>query len=353
MKPHLLNQFKYDLRIYVLVTSFDPLTIYIYQDGLVRFATQPYSTKNRKQRFAHLTNFSVNKKALNFKKPEENNEGESASKWSLKALRIAMEKQGINFADVWSKIKDIITKSLIAVEPVLTSNLNRASRNRHLCFEMYGFDIILDHKLKPWLLEINVLPSLSASSKMDKRIKTSLMTDIFGLVGIVPYSKKRLDKLEENSKWKRFSGIPKAQQKFAGEECDSPQDSPCKHGNVIADDESSGGQNVHEYVAQSQSNYLPSMIRPVKELQHTTDLNTEEQLVIVEYIEEYLRRGNFELVFPTTENCNKYKKYFRNQRSCNFLLWKWLRAGPGERIAMIKEFGIRKRCNEQTLNEIK
>jgi len=75
---------------------------------------------------------------------------------------------------------------------------------------MYGFDIILDHKLKPWLLEINVLPSLSASSKMDRRIKTSLMTDIFSTIGIIPYSKKKLDKLEENSKWKRFSGIPQA-----------------------------------------------------------------------------------------------------------------------------------------------
>ena len=96
------------------------------------------------------------------------------------------------------------------MEPQLTNNLNRASRNRHLCFEMYGFDIILDHKLKPWLLEINVLPSLSASSKMDRRIKTSLMTDIFGTIGIIPYSKKKLDRLEEDSKWKRFSGITKA-----------------------------------------------------------------------------------------------------------------------------------------------
>jgi len=70
MRPHLLNEFKYDLRIYVFVTSYDPLTIYVYKDGLVRFATQPYSTKNRKSRFAHLTNFSVNKKALNFKNPD-------------------------------------------------------------------------------------------------------------------------------------------------------------------------------------------------------------------------------------------------------------------------------------------
>lgn len=62
-KPHLINDFKYDLRIYVLVTSFDPLKVYMYDEGLVRFATEKYSTKKNalKKRFVHLTNYSVNK----------------------------------------------------------------------------------------------------------------------------------------------------------------------------------------------------------------------------------------------------------------------------------------------------
>jgi hypothetical protein len=170
-----------------------------------------------------------------------------------------MEKQGINFSVVWSQIKDIIAKSLISAEPILANNLNRASRNRHLCFEMYGFDIILDHKLKPWLLEINVLPSLSASSQMDRRIKTSLMTDIFGTLGIIPYSKKKLDKLEEDSKWKRFSGISKAHQRRKDAELTDDAesaDSPTKKrhlANVIADDNSDNEETprnkVHQLVA--------------------------------------------------------------------------------------------------------
>lgn len=64
MRPHLINGLKYDLRCYVLVTSFCPLKVYLYNDGLVRFATEQYSLDPTRvaQKFIHLTNFSINKK---------------------------------------------------------------------------------------------------------------------------------------------------------------------------------------------------------------------------------------------------------------------------------------------------
>lgn len=63
--PLLIDDFKFDVRLYVLVTSYDPLVIYLYEEGLARFATVRYDqgAKNIRNQFMHLTNYSVNKKS--------------------------------------------------------------------------------------------------------------------------------------------------------------------------------------------------------------------------------------------------------------------------------------------------
>lgn len=85
-KPHLINGYKYDLRVYVLVSSFDPLRIYMYNDGLVRFATEKYTLNqdDLKKKYIHLTNFSVNKKSDNFVSNKNNSDSDQmSSKWSF------------------------------------------------------------------------------------------------------------------------------------------------------------------------------------------------------------------------------------------------------------------------------
>jgi hypothetical protein len=71
-------------------------------------------------------------------------------------------------------------------------NVNKNPTTRNNCFELYGFDVMIDANLKPWVLEVNVLPSLSSSSNFDKKIKTQLVCDTLTLVGILGYDKLKL-----------------------------------------------------------------------------------------------------------------------------------------------------------------
>ena len=65
--PLLINGHKFDLRIYVLVTCYDPLRVYVFKEGLARFATETYSSNiDKNNNFVHLTNYSINKKNDNF-----------------------------------------------------------------------------------------------------------------------------------------------------------------------------------------------------------------------------------------------------------------------------------------------
>ena len=66
--PLLINNHKFDLRIYVLLTCVDPLRIYIYNEGLARFASEPYDNSKQamKNLYQHLTNYSINKKFESF-----------------------------------------------------------------------------------------------------------------------------------------------------------------------------------------------------------------------------------------------------------------------------------------------
>ena len=70
------------------------------------------------------------------------------------------------------------------------------AKHKQTCFEIFGFDILIDQDFKPWLLEVNVSPSLSSSSPMDKYIKTLLLSDSFYLAGFNLFDRKLIEKIK-------------------------------------------------------------------------------------------------------------------------------------------------------------
>ena len=81
-RPHLLNGFKYDLRLYCLLTSVKPLRVFLFREGLVRVCTQKYAPaeKNMSDTRMHLTNYSINKGSDAFVQPEDETDCADAHK---------------------------------------------------------------------------------------------------------------------------------------------------------------------------------------------------------------------------------------------------------------------------------
>ncbi|XP_021069123.1 tubulin polyglutamylase TTLL6 [Mus pahari] len=202
-KPFIIDGFKFDLRVYVLVTSCDPLRVFVYNEGLARFATTSYShpnLDNLDEICMHLTNYSINKHSSNFVQ-----DAFSGSKRKLSTFNSYMKTHGYDVEQIWRGIEDVIIKTLISAHPVIKHNYHTCFPSHTLnsaCFEILGFDILLDRKLKPWLLEVNHSPSFSTDSKLDKEVKDSLLYDALVLINLGNCDKKKV--LEEERQRGRF-----------------------------------------------------------------------------------------------------------------------------------------------------
>uniref|UniRef100_A0A452R4A3 Tubulin tyrosine ligase like 7 n=1 Tax=Ursus americanus TaxID=9643 RepID=A0A452R4A3_URSAM len=195
-KPFLMEGYKFDLRIYILVTSCDPLKIFLYHDGLVRMGTEKYippNESNLTQLYMHLTNYSVNKHNERFERDETENKG---SKRSIKWFTEFLQANQHDVAKFWSDISELVVKTLIVAEPHVL-HAYRMCRpgqppgSESVCFEVLGFDILLDRKLKPWLLEINRAPSFGTDQKIDYDVKRGVLLNALKLLNIRTSDKRR------------------------------------------------------------------------------------------------------------------------------------------------------------------
>ncbi|XP_076303863.1 tubulin polyglutamylase TTLL13-like [Lasioglossum baleicum] len=192
-RPFLIDGYKFDLRIYALITSCDPLRVYVYNDGLTRFATSRYKEPtghNTSNVFMHLTNYAVNKHSRMYVIDDE-----VGSKRKISTLNKWLKVKDIDVDELWRKIDEIIIKTILAAYPILKHSYHTCFPTHdktYACFELLGFDVLLDWKLKPYLLEVNHSPSFHTDAQIDKDIKEGLLMDTFAMLNLQQCDKKKI-----------------------------------------------------------------------------------------------------------------------------------------------------------------
>ncbi|XP_052279825.1 tubulin polyglutamylase ttll6-like isoform X6 [Dreissena polymorpha] len=221
-RPLLIDGFKFDLRVYTLVTSCDPLRIFVFKDGLARFATHKYlepTHSNIENVYMHLTNYAINKHSEDFIRDDE-----AGSKRKISTTNRWMREKGYDVDKMWNDIDDVIIKTLISAHSVLKHNYRTCFPNHvkgSACFEILGFDVMLDRKLRPYVLEVNHSPSFTTDSDLDREIKSALIFDTLQLCNFGACDRRKC--IEEERRRIKDRLLGKSTKKETREELDLAQ----------------------------------------------------------------------------------------------------------------------------------
>lgn len=197
--PLLIDHLKFDMRVYVLVTGCDPLRIFIHKEGLARFATETYKKpidSNLEDMCMHLTNYSLNKFNPKFIRNTKAEDDSVGHKRSLRSVFVHLQAHGCDIKALWAKIADIVIKTLCSIQPTLAHTYRSCRPNDPsdaMCFELLGFDILLDSNYTPYLLEVNHSPSFEISSPLDKKIKSIVIKDTLMLLNLTEFDKNNFE----------------------------------------------------------------------------------------------------------------------------------------------------------------
>ena len=196
--PLLLHGRKFDLRVYIFISSFLPLKIYFNNEGLVRISVNYYNLdeENYSNRFIHLTNTVLNIKNPNFTHGK-NMTDERGNIWSFKAFKNYLIKRGYNYDKLFERMKDIIIKSILSTEFIFTKESRENYFGKRVSTAI-GLDILVDENLTPWLLEMNCgCPDFGLHDIIDETIKSDFMTNYLNIIGLVPFSHKNGKPLDD------------------------------------------------------------------------------------------------------------------------------------------------------------
>jgi tubulin polyglutamylase TTLL5 len=175
-------------------------------------------------------------------------------------------------------------KTVISVESQMFSSAQMHVPYKNNCFDLLGFDVLIDDSLNAWLLEVNLSPSLNCDSPLDQKIKGEMLADLFTMLGIVPVDQRKSS--SSGHKNKAFNYAAYMQQQLP----------PARRRSKNSWNESSKPQTAEH-----------------------DSMTAEERAAIKETLEEVKRCGGFERIFPSEISIN-YRNFFDEERKLNTLI---------------------------------
>eukprot|EP00761_Pharyngomonas_kirbyi_P007026 gb/GECH01007035.1/.p1 GENE.gb/GECH01007035.1/~~gb/GECH01007035.1/.p1 ORF type:complete len:511 (+),score=115.68 gb/GECH01007035.1/:1-1533(+) len=167
------EQFKFDIRQFVVITSGNPVIVWLHDLCYLRLATSPYSNNDIKNRYKHLTNHQVQKLAGKTNISLDNSTQSCSYLQDSLKQKLGQEKGEESFHQIQSQIQNLVIKVMKTWPP---------EDHRDNTFQMLGFDFIVDKNLKVWLLEVNHNPGLFMTTPVVAQHHESLLESIVTLM---------------------------------------------------------------------------------------------------------------------------------------------------------------------------
>ncbi|ELU16337.1 hypothetical protein CAPTEDRAFT_102035 [Capitella teleta] len=197
--PFLIDGRRFDIGLYVALTSINPLRLYIYEgDWLIRFCPSeyyPFDSSDRDKYVisdAYLPPWKVPSLAFYYNKLDFNR------KQSLFAY---LREKGHDPELLAKSLKDAVTEVFLKMEEKLIKASKNYASSRNF-FEMVRFDFVLDENLKVYLLEVNMSPNLSSGHfPPNKVLYEQIVFSLLHLVGVdktTVHQKKQMSEDERN-----------------------------------------------------------------------------------------------------------------------------------------------------------
>lgn len=180
--PHTIRGHKYVLRLYVLISSLEPLRVYLYRQGFAKLASEPWDPEDADNPYSQLTNPDIN--ALN-------DRAEVPVEFiDLDRYRTWLRDQGHDDDRLFARIHDLVALTVISAVDAMRRRTAEVGADPRGCYELLGLDCLVDDALTPWILECNLSPSLGICAapehggQIEEAVKGGLVRDMIALLDI-------------------------------------------------------------------------------------------------------------------------------------------------------------------------